>query len=167
MINDIEVYTNEIYKKNNIIYTRAYSDSISNIEDTLWDLDTKKEIIINHIFKKIYIEDLKGDVLVNPVTSILVSYSEEFKNTDKKYKYYGEDNNILRFSLSDELGYISYYYIDTQLNNLIKIENGTIYNNEFTLSSTTTYSYSYDSVTDNDILTFDVNNFPDYEYIEE
>ena len=60
-----------------------------------------------------------------------------------------------------------YYYIDIDNKHIVKIENyrgKTL--KDIVLKNSTTYQYSIDTVTDNDILVFDQNNYSDYTYNE-
>ncbi len=62
---------------------------------------------------------------------------------------------------------LAYYYIDLENKHIIKEEifTGSSINNA-TLKNSVTYKYICNSVEDNDILTFDKNNYQDYTYTE-
>lgn len=109
--------------------------------------------------------------LVNPVTAEFERKSE-FNSPYKKYKYIGKENiegkEYIKCSLtSDNNLERTCYYIDIQDKTIAKIEYYTNYENEFELQSTTNYTYSYNTVTDEDVAKFDVNQYSDYKYIEE
>lgn len=151
----------EIYKKDSKIYTTESTNSNTNISETLWDLENKSEVVVDNQLKQMYTKSIEGEETINPVSSVIFDVATTLKNTIKKYKYCGIENNILKISLSDDYG-LTYYYIDMQNKELIKIEDGTNFDNKFELQNTTTYTYSYNTVTDEDVLKFDSNNYQDY-----
>lgn len=59
-----------------------------------------------------------------------------------------------------------YYYIDISNRVVLKKEYYSYYGNGFELQSIYNYTYSYNTVTDEDIPVFDINNYLDYEYME-
>lgn len=77
-----------------------------------------------------------------------------------------DGKECIKFSLMDENN-ITYYYIDIQKNCIYRKEEGTCYNNVFEVLFSTVYTYSESTVTDDDILKFDINNYPDYKITEE
>ena len=92
------------------------------------------------------------------------------KNDASEYEFLGrEDINgkkclKIRFLINDEETREDYYYIDLEDNNIIKQE---IYtqgysSNELEKTTELTYTYSYDTLTDNDVKKFDIDDYPDY-----
>lgn len=166
---DGRMYTNEIYAKYNIIYNHQEvieNDEITYASDEIWNYLDKSIITILHNNKLIYNEKIKGNGKSNPLTNEAMGFSRDLKSTRKRfYKYYGvteiEEQEFLKFSTESEDGTAKeYYYICLENENLLKME--TYWNDEH--RSTTTVTYSYDTVTDDDILKFDSNNYPDYQY---
>lgn len=161
----------EIYAKDNMIYT--YQEDIENKEtinktDELWNFIDKSIITIDNDNKIIYSKKIEGNGKNNPLTEILIGISKDIKATPSKlYKYYGikkkDSKELLKFSLeTEETFYKMYYYIDTENWNISEIEG---YKNS-ELEYNTIFSYSYNTVMDEDILKFDINDYTDYQYIE-
>lgn len=152
------VILEEFYILGNKQYlTTKSNDNLTQAE--LIDYDSKTEIQIDYTYKKInYFNVLKSD---NPIMPHITSYIG-ILNTAKNYKYLGREtlNNIeyIKFSINNELT----YYINSQTNYIDKIE---AYEGE-NLVWTLNYTYSYNTVTEDNILKFDINNYPDYEYID-
>ncbi len=163
-------YINEIYKKDSKVYCKQYQNDIGDYEEDVWNLENNKKIIINHISKKIYSESLGDYENINPVSAVMNSVAEEINFTDLKYEYLGKEKvneiDCFKFSLTEDNISKSYFYIDTNKNNVIKIENGSNYNDKFEIITTYNYHYSYNVVKEEDILKFDISKYPDYEYIE-
>lgn len=157
----------EIYRKDNLIYEHIYKDDMFQYEDVIWNFETKKKININYFFKDIHIEKIEGKGIVNPVNVLFDGLREGIKETESKYEYYGkvdvDGKKCLKFSLTNnELKERKYYYIDVENKNLYKKEVGSYYKSKFTLYYTFVYTYSYNTVTDEDILKFDPNNYQDF-----
>ena len=152
------VILEEFYILGNKQYlTTKSNDNLTQAE--LIDYNSKTEIQIDYTYKKInYFNVLKSD---NPIMPHITSYIG-ILNTAKNYKYLGREtlNNIeyIKFSINNELT----YYINSQTNYIDKIE---AYEGE-NLVWTLNYTYSYNTVTEDNILKFDINNYPDYEYID-
>lgn len=156
------VILEEFYILGNKQYlTTKSNDNLTQAE--LIDYDSKTEIQIDYTYKKInYFNVLKSDnPIMQNITSSITSYIG-ILNTAKNYKYLGKEtlNNIeyIKFSINNELT----YYINSQTNYIDKIE---AYEGE-NLVWTLNYTYSYNTVTEDNILKFDINNYPDYEYID-
>lgn len=162
-------YTEEIYAKDDIIY--VHNEDIENMEitnktDEIWNYDDKSINTIYYSTKTIASGKIEGNGKSNPVTNILIGFSRKLKSTPKRlYKYYGITENdgkkFLKFSIESEDSTSKlYFYINLEDENVLKTE---IYrNNEH--ESTTTITYSYGTVTDDDIFKFDINNYADYKY---
>ena len=152
------VILEEFYILGNKQYlTTKSNDNLTQAE--LIDYNSKTEIQIDYTYKKInYFNVLKSD---NPIMPHITSHIG-ILNTAKNYKYLGREtlNNIeyIKFSINNELT----YYINSQTNYIDKIE---AYEGE-NLVWTLNYTYSYNTVTEDNILKFDINNYPDYEYID-
>lgn len=169
-INNVGIITEEIYKKDKIIYNKHYTDAEN--EDIIWDFEKKQIILINHTpTKNISFYNIEGEGLTNPINEYFYGISEELRNSEKKYKYYGKENidgkECIKFSLTDDEGYIMYYYIDIQKKVLYKIEYGLNYDNQYTFFYSEKYTYSENTVKNEDILEFDISNYPDYKVLEE
>lgn len=158
-----------IYKKNNLIYTIQSDKNNQNYAESLTDINDYS-ILISHPTKTIF--------KVKSEENITFPAEEDFYatlNLNVKYKYYGKEKidnyNCLKISLSvenvDKIE-LKYYYIDIYNKHIVKIENYTGDTlNDMSLTSSTTYQYFLDTVTDNDILVFDENNYSDYTYEEQ
>lgn len=166
---DGKIHTGEIYTKNNIIYEhqkRIENNEIKYETEEIWNYEDKSIITILHDEKLIYNEKIKGKGKANPITNIIMSFSQELKETPKRlYTYHGvreiDGQEFVKFSIKSEDDiYKSDFYINTKDGNLLKIE--AYINDEHEV--TTTVAYNYGTVTDEDILKFDSSNYTDYEY---
>lgn len=169
--NNINNYciTENFYKNGNQIgYTKFYrkdgniyvdqNDDIQGKAETFYDIDANKKIIILHNNKSITNVNDNNNNLENPIIT-------EFKESADNgiYKYYGKEE--LDFSKCIKVGFsmdnkIKYYYIDLKTNNIVKTE---IYENSDE-KLVTMYNYEYNSVENNEILKFNIDNYPDYTY---
>lgn len=161
----------EIYAKNDIIYTHQEdieNGEVINKEDELWNYTDKSIITIDYDKKVIYNKEIKGNGKINPLTELLLGISRSIKVTPSKlYKYYGitknEEKEFLKFSLETEDNFCKmYYYISNEDWNVSKIES--YKNNE--LEANCILTYNYGTVTDEDILKFDINDYADYQFIK-
>lgn len=114
---------------------------------------------------------MKENGKVNPITTKF-EYESEFNNNYKKYKYIGKVN--VEGKEYTKISFIStnnidkeYYYIDILNRVVSKKEYYSNYGNGFELKAIYNYTYSYNTVVDEDIKKFDLNNYSDYKYIEE
>lgn len=108
--------------------------------------------------------------LVNPIISIFEWNSDFDKNY--KYKYIGKEKNdgkkYIKFSIEYEKDiYKEIYYLDIENGTISKTECYGKNDNGLVLTSTINYTYSYNTVTDEDVAKFNVNNYSEYQYIEE
>lgn len=150
-------YTKFCRKDGNIYVDQ--NDDIQGKAETFYDIDANKKIIILHNNKSITnVNDNNNNNLENPIIT-------EFKESADNgiYKYYGKEE--LDFSKCIKVGFsmdkqIKYYYIDLKTNNIIKTE---IYENSDE-KLVTIYNYEYNSVENNEILKFNIDNYPDYTY---
>lgn len=161
----------EIYVKDDIIYT--YQEEIENEEtfnktEELWNFKDKNIITIEHSDKIIYNKKIDGNGKYNPLTEILIGISKDIKATPTRlYKYYGikkkDSKEYIKFSLeTEENFYKMYYYIDSENWNVSEIE---CYK-DYELEYKTIFTYAYDTVTEEDIPEFDINNYLDYQLIK-
>lgn len=158
-----EIY--EIYVKDDIIYTKTVNSSYQT--ECIYNFKDKTEIYIHSSEeeKSIFVSSIHGNVKRNPLTEILIGFSRNLKCTQDKYKYLGKENfenkECIKFSLTDDDSQ-KVYYVDSKDNTVVCIKNyRELYGN-----ITTTYTYSYGTVADDDILNFDISNYPDYEYTD-
>lgn len=88
-----------------------------------------------------------------------------------KYSYLGkekiEEKEYIKFSTEDNNGISKeIYYVDIINKTVSKIEKYVYTWSGLELASITNYSYSYNTVTDEDVAKFDVSNYQEYEYKE-
>lgn len=165
MVHEDETEIYEIFAKDNKIHTRYITNGVCSY-DRIWNFETKQDIFIGHNTKSISIHQIEGRGKDNPLTQELFSFSRWFKLSIDKYKYLGkeeiEGKEYIKFSLTNkEYSNKEYYYIDIEDKTVSKKE---WYTGENVYKST--YTYSYNTVTDKDILEFDINNYPDYKLSE-
>lgn len=158
-----EIY--EIYVKDDIIYTKYIQSTTQ--QEIIYNYKDKSQITIycSEETKNIYKSSINGNGKRNPLTEILIGFSRDLKSTQDKYKYHGkekfEGKECIKFSLTnDDLQKV--YYIDIKDNTVVCVK----YYRKIFGNRTTTYTYSYGTVTDDDILNFDISNYPNYEYNE-
>ena len=145
------------------------------MSETLQNLESSEQIIILHTDKTI----TKSSIMTNvkePLKETFSILSEKAKQNKENvdYKYYGKENvegrECIKVSFEESLTdkvVERYFYIDVENNYIIKCEyyEGTN-DQELNKIQTEPYSYEFNSVTDDDILKFDINNYPDYQYTE-
>lgn len=161
MINNANTTTTtETYRKDNLIYQHIENDDTTENQDIILNLETKKIIRIDNFSKNIQTTEISEDR--TPLDDIFISFNLE------DYKYFGQENinekNCYKFSLSRNLNDLTYFYVGTDDNLLYQMEEGQYFEDKFNLYYKHTYSYSFDTVTDEDILKFDENNYPDYTF---
>lgn len=113
---------------------------------------------------------LEENGLVNPVTQTFewnsfYVFNDKYKN---KYKYIGKEKidgkTYIKFSIESKNSVEkTIYYVDLQDRTMSKIER---YSGQ-ELISILSYTYSYNTVTDEDVAKFNINNYSEYQYIEE
>ncbi len=158
-----------IYKKNNLIYTIQSDRNNQNYAESITDINNYNSILISHPTKTIFKTQIEENITFPAEEAFYTTL-----NSNAKYKYYGKSkiNNYdcIKISLTVEhfdMIELIYYYIDIDNKHIVKIENyrgKTL--KDIVLKNSTTYQYSIDTVTDNDILVFDQNNYSDYTYNE-
>lgn len=163
--NEEEIANFNVYVKDNWIYS-VQNDSNDNCAESLTNILTHEEILIIHSDKKIFSH--KNDTVK---TSLIPSINS---NKNAIYKFYGKEaidgKKCIKFSLTSEYAdkiEMDYYYIELENNHIIKHE---FYDgskiDELENKYTETYTYNFNTVTDDDILEFNKDNYPDYQYSE-
>ena len=168
-----ENLSEEYYLNDKLAYENFYIND-EKIQEFTFDFETKKQVNIFHYSKEIFLYEIK-DQNLNIISNRLNHYKDWIsKSLENSYKYYGNENinnnKIIKFSVDfDENFFFNvetptrlYFYIDIENKSIQKVEHYNIVNNKEELVSTETFIYSYDTVTDENILKFDINNYPDY-----
>ena len=177
-LNDGKKYYLDLYRKDNLFYIIGKNDESEVEQEILYNEKDEKTLTILHEQKEI----INSNQIENNISTYIFDSGKSnflmlLDNTKGiKYKYHGKENvngkECLKVSLIDEKNEEkksqNYYYIDLENNNnVIKYE---YYEgesiNELNKKHEELYTYSYDTVTDDDILQFDINNYPDYKYYE-
>lgn len=166
--NNESTYT-EIFMKDNFYYVIYKTNKSANISQECYYNPETLELI--------NVDQEQEGILETPSSSeenlSFLTANEDFinsKNYASEYKFLGrEDINgkkclKIRFLINDEETREDYYYIDLEDNNIIKQEVYTQSYSSSELKKTTelTYTYSYDTLTDNDVKKFDIDDYPDY-----
>lgn len=157
------------YIKDDISYAVSKKDNGEIISESFYDYNTSKLTTIINSSKTITV----ADTLLKQVDQI-PSMNNNFFITSKnaEFEYIGKkeinEKQCIEICLTNKDSnkiVKNYYYIDLEDNRIIKYE---IYegSDENSLDKTgeITYTYSYDTVTDDNIIKFDVSKYPDYEY---
>lgn len=173
----------DIYVKDNIEYYYYKSESNnSNIDDYNTDgigiYDRTKTINISNIDKTILVFNNTYNVSVLETLSKNSFFTavEQHGLYEHRgiYKYCRKETingkKCIKVSMTDNYDNkvsVDYYYIDLETNLILKQEAYSGNNiNELKLGRIDTYEYYFNSVTDNDIPKFDINDYPDYKYTE-
>ena len=146
----------ESYKKDNYIYIIQNNSSTEKAENLI-NTEEKTSIMILENAKAIVKSSTDN-------TEITINALDEFNrlvDENAKYKYLGKSENNIKISLSKD-DETEYFYINSESGNIEKTE----FYKDDAIKSIAKYVYSYNTVTDDDILTFDINNYPDYTYNE-
>lgn len=174
---DFEEYNQYIdtYIKNGCCYSKQIINSQEGTFEYITISNQKQSILIDTISKHIQAtNNLNNDFsLPTNFHSFFIAVNEHGLYDHRYlYKYCGKEkingNNCIKVSFKevyDNKIYLDYYYIDLKTNLILKEEayNGTSIMN-LKKTSTYTYEYYFDVVKDEDILSFDINNYPDYQY---
>ncbi len=146
----------ESYKKDNYIYIIQNNSSTEKTENLI-NTEDKTSIMI--------LENIKTIVKSNTDnTEITINALDEFNklvDENAKYKYLGKSENNIKISLSKD-DETEYFYINSESGNIEKTE----FYKDDAIKSIAKYVYSYNTVNDDNILTFDINNYTDYTYNE-
>lgn len=166
-IQDDNVYTVNTYIKGNSEYTVAKTSDEKTVSEVFIN-NSERITVLNEpkIILKGNSNDLNFSTLNN---SNFTTVCEKITAT---YKYIGKEtinqNKCIKVCITNEYsGSVEqdYYYIDEENHTLIKHESyeGDSLNN-LSKKMEENYTYLYDSVTDDDIIHFDANNYSDYQY---
>ena len=172
-----ENQTYEQYIKDNYIYSITKNSDSEVIGKVLYNkenselitiLDNQKQITVNN--NNLDENDKNTKVLKDESFMTLIN-----SNAGADYEYCGKEEingkECIKVSLLNknvvEKVEKEYYYIDLEDNYIVKNEiyEGTDENN-LKKTDEITYTYSYDTVKDEDILKFDRADYPDYEYFD-
>lgn len=172
-----ENQTYEQYIKDNYIYSITKNSDSEVIGKVLYNkenselitiLDNQKQITVNN--NNLDENDKNTKVLKDESFMTLIN-----SNAGADYEYCGKEEingkECIKVSLLNknvvEKVEKEYYYIDLEDNHIVKNEiyEGTDENN-LKKTDEITYTYSYDTVKDEDILKFDRADYPDYEYFD-
>lgn len=164
----------------------TYSHEIL-IEDGKKTLDTERlyntkenfEINIQHHYNSISLDPIDNEYNKNPFLRYM-QMSKNLLHTHDKYKYFGTENlegkECIKISLSNKNSE-TYFYINKEDNRMIKIESyqdtkvsnleeSNINNGKFPLAFTIQFTYSYGTVTNEDIPNININDYPDYNFTD-
>ena len=143
--------------------------------ESLFDYDNKEEIVIYHGEKTIssheYEEILPQSMPLKSNFFLYVELHGRYEHRGK-YEFHGKemvnDKKCIKVSFTDEYDdYTSryYFYIDLETNFIVKQE-AYYGDTKETLEKTVTEIYEIypNTVTDEQILKFDINNYPDYKF---
>lgn len=160
----------EIYIKDNKISIKyyigtEYEEGVNKlIQESFIDTNNKTQTNIIHYAKQILNVEY-NEFYKNSITEQINYYKEDIELSKDTYKYCGKENGIIKFSIftnNFEAGeQKEYFYINEKEKHLEKVEVYNLNEGEEKLYSTTTFSYSYDSVKDEDV-NFDITKYPDY-----
>lgn len=150
---------------------KIYIKDSSTVE-ILRDLENSKEITIINPSKMIITSNYNNnmEILGKNIFTTLAELNKQYENRGI-YEYYGEEivngKKCIKVSLTDNFSNnisITYFYIDLESNYIVKYEtyNGSDVEN-LNLITKESFEYELNTVTDDDILEFDINNYPDYE----
>lgn len=146
----------ESYKKDNYIYIIQNNSSTEKAENLI-NIEDKTSIMILENAKTIVKSSTDN-------TEITINALDEFNklvDENAKYKYLGKSENNIKISLSKD-DKTEYFYINSESGNIEKTE----FYKDDAIKAIVKYVYSYNTVTDDNILTFDLNNYTDYTYNE-
>lgn len=169
------IYYINTYKTDNLAYVLQENDS-QKIEQ-FYDYNLLKHIIILHNEKKIFsypCEADEGSAIPFRETFFIAVEQHGLYEHRGNYKFHGIEtingNKCIKVSLTDNYENeidVNYFYIDLETNFIIKKESYSGKNKkELKRNYAETVEYNFNTVTDDQVLKFDINNYPDYEYIE-
>lgn len=167
--NTTTVATVDTYMKDNLYYVTQKNVDGEVILESFGNTKEQKRVDVIHTDQTIVSSTIAE--LEEGTNSNFLILS---KNATAEYEYIGKETingkQCIKVSITNEYNdkvEKIYYYIDLEDNRIIKLENYTGNNiKELEQESEVTYTYSYNTVQDKDILSFDINNYPNYEYRE-
>lgn len=154
--------TIEMYLKDNKIYTRELDGN----RECLYDYENKKEIQIEHENKKISYFPI--DESNNPLTELLNYNINIIKDTNGNLENKGiekKDGKEYTKILLNTKDTQMYFYIDKTQRLIDRIEYYNKIGNEYEYCGSDIFTYSYNTVTDDNILKFNIDNYTEYEII--
>lgn len=166
-VKNITTYT-DVYIKDNAGYTIVHDEDGNILSEAFYDLQNSNLTTIVHSEKSIIsISDENHEISIPSINNnfFTVSQSAKFKYMGKEYINEKQCIKVCLTSESFDQASKNYYYIDLEDNRIIKCEQYNGNNlNELEKEYEIIYRYSYDDVLDSDIKSFDVNDYPNYDY---
>lgn len=171
--NDYDNLSNErteIYLKSDKMNLKYYmavenQEGINNLfQEIFLDFENKTQTNVLHYLKEISNMEA-NETFKNLITEEINSYREVLNLSQDTYQYCGKEDGIIKVSINvydafqDETK--QYFYINEKEKTIEKVEIYKIEEGNENLYSTTTLSYSYDNVKDEDV-NLDLTNYADY-----
>lgn len=166
----------EVYEKDGKSYTVYSNSKNEKTMESFYNSETQKDIMVNHVEKTvtgITLESEENENKFNYLENTLKFSIEIHKLYEHRgnYKYHGKETidgkKCLKISITDyykERIDRTYYYIDLETNFVIKEEYwGGETEKDLAKISLMHHTYKYNEVTDEDILEFNIENYPDYQ----
>lgn len=143
--------------------------------EQIYDYDNKENIVIYHDEKRISSYEYEEMIpRIMPLKNNFFLYVQQHGVYEHcgKYEFHGKENvngkQCIKVSFTDEYDYevnVNFFYIDLETYFIIKYE---VYHGaskaDLGKTWTETYEYYPNTVTDEQILKFDKNNYPNYEF---
>lgn len=172
------VVLSEMYIKDNITYERTgkLKEPGKVVSEKIYDLKNKYQIEINHEYGKFFansLEYLQENEDLSPLSQMFNAYKCWLTEKGIKYEYSGKEElngkEHIKFSISSSKEGKIYYYINLEDKSVSKIETYSINKNKKEeLLETAVFTYSYNTVTDEDIFgSLDISKYPNYEFYNE
>lgn len=165
--------TTEIYVKDEKTYVGIKDTEFATYEEYLCDYKNNTEIRVDHRNTMVELSFISnGYYIRNPLFHELQSYGIFFY---KKYKYLGTEvldgKEYIKILLYDRYDRM-YMYINSEDRRISKIEFYSRYDEsgkkhfKFIFGGKVKFTYSYDTVTDEEIPDIEANDYPDYTSID-
>lgn len=169
------IYYINTYKTDNLAYVLQENDS-QKIEQ-FYDYNLLKHIIILHNEKKIFsypCEADEGSAIPFRETFFIAVEQHGLYEHRGIYKFHGKEKvngkNCIKVSFTDDYEdkmNVTYFYIDLETNLIVRSESYSGNSKkDLKRDYAETIEYNFNTVTEDKILKFDINNYSDYEYIE-
>ncbi len=154
-----------VLQKDNLYYINTKREKDDNVTECYYNKETLEMIIVDES-QKIIVKLL--NTFIETDYSGKAIFMSMCNNED--YKYIGketiDEKQCIKVCLTENRsdGKIeSYFYIDIENGDVVKIENYEIdINGNAEEKDETLYTYSYNTVKEEDNIEFDINNYPDY-----
>lgn len=160
----------EIYVKDNKMSAKyyigtEYEEGVNKLfQEYFIDTEANTQIYLNHFSKEFRNAEL-SEAFRNLIVEEINSYKEMLDTSKETYQYCGEEDGIIKVSILNEFLFEGmqkqYFYINKKEKLLEKVESYNVDGETEELSSTTTFSYSYDTVKNEDV-NFDITKYSDY-----